>query len=278
MEKILLAIDAQYLDENAVYFATYLARLTRSNLTAIFLQDLIKQEELVLKAGEEGSAVDVVLIREGANDQELAELRDQNILLFRELIKRAGVPATIYLDKGVPARDIVAESRFADLLVIDAATSFSASYEGLPTRFVKGILQEAGCPIVISPESFDGDIENILFCYDGSKASIFAMKQFSYLFHELKSKRAKVIDLSVGGFPEDKGRITEWIKYHYNDVEWIDTEPEAATALFNYLLRKKNDFVVMGAYGRGLLASFFEKDPEEGTARTTSLPIFVAHC
>ncbi|HTI07852.1 MAG TPA: universal stress protein [Puia sp.] len=274
MEKILLAIDGQNMDENAVNFAAYLAQLTQSKLTAIFLQDLVRQEEFILQSGEE--AVDVILVRDDADEEVSSELRDENILLFRELVRNAGVPASVYLDKGVPARDIIDESRFADLLVIDAATSFSAMYEGPPTRFVKDILQEAGCPVVIAPATFE-DIENIIFCYDGGKSSIFAMKQFSYLFHELRHKRAKVIDLSLGGVTEDKARITEWIKCHYQDVEWIATEPEAAGALFNYLLRKKNDFVVMGAYGRGLLDSFFEKDPEEGTTRTTSLPIFVTH-
>ena len=269
-----MAIDSQNLDENSVNFAIYLAQLTRSNLTAFFLEDLVREEVILQR--EEGNEVDLIFIRESANDKGSAELRDRNILVFRELVRKAGVPVSIYLDKGIPARDIVAESRFADLLVIDAATSFSAMYEGPPTRFVKDILQEAGCPVVISPESFV-DIENIIFCYEGNKSSLYAMKQFSYLFHELRYKRVKVIDLSVGEFPEDKQRITEWIRCHYNDVEWIAAEPEAAGALFNYLLRKKNDFVVMGAYGKGLLASFFEKDPEEGTTRTTSLPIFVAH-
>ena len=276
MEKILLAIDGQNLDENAVHFAAYLVRLTQSKLTAIFLEDLVREEEVIIRQAEEDNGVQSISVRESADDEQSATIRDENILLFRELIRGEGIPASVYLDKGVPAADIIAESRFADLLVIDAATSFSAFYEGPPTRFVKDILQEAGCPVIISPESF-GDIDNIIFCYDGSKSSLFAMKQFTYLFPELRSKRAKVIDLVGGELPEEKERISEWLKYHYNDSKWIGAEPEATDALFSYLLRKKNDFIVMGAYGRGLLASFFEKDPDEETTRTTSLPIFVAH-
>ena len=271
-----MAIDSLNLDENAVQFATYLARLTDSNLTAIFLQDLVREDAVVLPLGEDGSSGEVIMIRESADDQDSVELRDENIQLFRELVREAGIPASVYLDNGDPARGIIAESRYADLLVIDPATSFSALYDGPPTRFVKDILQEANCPVVISPKSFE-DIDNIIFCYDGSKSSLFAMKQFSYLFPELRSKRAKVIDLVTGEFAGDKEGVTEWLKYHYDDAEWIAAEPEVTDALFNYLLRKKNDFVVMGAYGRGLLASFFEEDFEEGTTRTTTLPIFVAH-
>ncbi|HTI10671.1 MAG TPA: universal stress protein [Puia sp.] len=277
MEKILLAIDSQNLDQNSVHFAAYLTRLTQSKLNAIFLEDVNQENEVIIEGRETEDGGQVVTIRESVDIEQIAEIRDENILLFRELIRKEGIPASVYLDKGVPARDIIAESRFADLLVVDAGTSFPAEHEGRVPNFVKDILQEAGCPVVISPETFE-DIENIIFCYDGNKSSIFAMKQFSYLFHDLRSKRAKVIDLSDGGFREEKDRVTEWIKYHYSDVEWIPAEADVTEALFNYLLRKKNDFVVMGAYGRGLLASFFGKDPEDGTVRTTSLPIFVAHC
>lgn len=271
-----MAIDSLNLDDNAVHFAAYLARLTHSNLTAIFLQELVREDAVVLQLGEDTSDREVVIIQDSSGVEESMEFRDENIRHFRELVREAGVPATVYLDNGDPARGIIGESRYADLLVIDPATSFSARYDGPPTRFVKDILQEAGCPVVISPKSFE-NIDNIIFCYDGSKSSLFAMKQFSYLFPELKTKRAKVIDLVTGEFPGDKEGVTEWLKYHYDDAEWIAAEPEVTDALFNYLLRKKNDFVVMGAYGRGLLASFFEADFEEGTTRTTTLPIFVAH-
>src|SRR5579872_831320 len=169
MEKILLAIDSLNLDENAVHFAAYLARLTHSNLTAIFLQDLVRQEAVVLQLGEDGNAGEVIMIQDSA-DEGAMELRDENIQLFRELVREAGIPAGVYLDNGDPATGIIAESRYADLLVIDPSTSFSARYDGPPTRFVKDILQEAGCPVVISPKSFE-DIDNIIFCYDASKSS-----------------------------------------------------------------------------------------------------------
>ena len=77
---------------------------------------------------------------------------------------------------------------------------------------------------------------------------------------------------------EEAAGVSEWLQVHFTEVEWLLLSgDETTTALFNYLTGKKDDFVVMGAYGRGLLASFFEKTPELGAARTTSLPIFVAH-
>ena len=40
MEKILLAIDAYNPDKNAIEFACYLGRLTKSKITGIFLENV----------------------------------------------------------------------------------------------------------------------------------------------------------------------------------------------------------------------------------------------
>jgi hypothetical protein len=276
MERILIAIDSNNINENAVSFACHLTRLTRSKLTAVFLEDLRPQESAFIGLLEGISSVAAIYTSSSAAAEARESLRAANIASFRELTAKERIPANIYLDKGIPAAEIGTESRFADLLIIDADT-FSRFDEGTPSRFVKDILHDSACPVVIAPASFER-LDNIVFCYDGSKASMFAMKQFSYLFPELRSQRAKVINLMEEDLlPKEQARLTEWLKCHYSDVEWIGKGVEAAGALFNYLLRKRDDFVVMGAYGHGLLASFFEPDFEEGTIRTTSLPIFVAH-
>jgi hypothetical protein len=69
---------------------------------------------------------------------------------------------------------LIEESRFADLLIIDAETSFNRGLEANPTRFVKEILQHAECPVVISPVSFEG-LDEIIFAYDGSASSVYAI-------------------------------------------------------------------------------------------------------
>ncbi|WP_431215139.1 hypothetical protein ACQ86N_10690 [Puia sp. P3] len=88
MEKILLAIDSQNLDENAVDFACYLARLTGPKLTAIFLDNLVSEEEVTVNMGEARAVT-----------------RDRNTGLFRQLAEEAGIEADIYRNTGVPAFD-----------------------------------------------------------------------------------------------------------------------------------------------------------------------------
>lgn len=277
MEKILLAVDNDPVDENAVDFACHLARLTQARLTGIFLDEPMTEPEVVIERVTTVDGATSITIAEFDKESEQVAQHEENIGIFREWAERSGVSFNVYLDKGVPVTELTRETWYADVLLMSPDT-FSRANEPLPGAFVKQVVHDSACPVILTPESFER-IDNIVFCYDGSKASLFAIKQFAYLFPQLRSQRVKVISLAAEApQPKDQARLTQWLRFHYSDVEWIAKGSEAAGALFHYLLKKRDDFVVMGPYGHGLLTSFFEADDETGTIRTTSLPIFIAHC
>jgi hypothetical protein len=278
MEKILVVVDSQNLNLNTICFACYLSRLTQSSLTAVFLDEPIREEKIICEQLSEALNVESIVINDNREEDDMLRIREQNINQLREIAREEMVGVFVHLDKGVPTDELIAETRFADVLIMNAATSFSGFEENIPTRFVKNILQDAGCPVIISPETFNG-IDNIIFCYDGSKSSLFAIKQFSHLFPELKNKPIKIIYLNNEEDLDEneKCRITEWLTYHYNNnIEWIITQLEAKLILLDYLVKKRDDFVVMGAYGKGLLTSFFKEDRHDGI-RKPAIPIFVSH-
>lgn len=277
MEKIVLAIDIHNMDMNAISFACYLSRITHSTLTAVFLDNLVVEADVAISEAHAVVFVDSISVREIKDSEDVLADKQKNIALFKEITAQEGIRSYVIYEKGLPAVDIIAKSRFADVVIVDATTSFTRLQEGPPTRFIKDILHDAECPVIIAPEEFNG-IDNIVFCYDGSKSSVFATKQFAYLFPELENNQAKVIYLDKGNDEaiEEKQALINYLNYHYKSAEFIHLEGDATEAFFYYLMKKKNDFVVMGAYGRGLLSSFFERDANKDT-RTTSLPIFVAH-
>ena len=275
MEKIIIAIDSHNLDENAVGFACHIAKLTGSKLSAVFLEDRQAIRNLALEAMTEPPAMAEQTILEAALEEAQGQtLREKNMLLFKELTKGEGVRSSIYLDKGVPAKELVTETLFADLLILDA-NAFGDIAGDPPSGFVRDIIHNTGCPVIIAPEVFNG-VDNIVFCYDGGRSSLYAMKQFAHLFPGLAGQRAKVVDLHPDlTLPLDQARIVTWLKTHYAAVDWLAVRPDEAVALFRFLAEKGDDIVVMGAYGKGLLASFFPQDEQLGITRTTPIPLFI---
>ncbi|HEY6899215.1 MAG TPA: universal stress protein [Puia sp.] len=257
MEKILLAMEGNRQNTYTIDFACYLAKLTGSRLIGAFLE------------GEPG--VHVVEAEEG-------DTVAGQVNRFREACVCREVPARVHRDRGTPLGEILLESRFSDLIVVDPEASFKRIEREFPGKWVREVLVAAECPVVVSPYSFNG-MDKVIFAYNGTASSVFAIKQFTYLFPEFRSKKAVVVSVRNGeeAALEEQYKIKEWFSAHYEDVEYVVLAGEASDELFFYLLDKKDAIVVLGAYGRGMLSRFFKPSQAGILLKTVNLPIFIAH-
>ena len=278
MKKILYVTDVVKLDLSSLDFACYLCELSHSKLTCIFLENLVREARPAKMLKE--TAIEGGINVQTENVEELKEkcLAD-NIQLFKDSCERRGVTGIVHRDEGVPLDDVVIESRYADLLLIDASTSFSAAKEDVPTRFVTDVLADAECPVIILPESFEG-LNKIVFTYDGRASSVFAIKQFTYLFPELKEHGAVVITIMEDKnkpSPEERYKLKEWLHDHYSDVDLIIMDGSVKTGLLDSLLIRSRDFIVMGAYGRNAFSTLFTPSHAAPILKLVAQPVFIAH-
>ena len=274
MEKILLAIDASYVNINTLDFACYMASLTRSKLTGVFLENTL--EDMAPAGGLAYGDPFTGMVLTGI-EQKRSMCAD-NIAIFKETCVKKNISYNIHHDRNIPLREIIKESRFADLLILDAKTSFITNGEEAPTGFVKKVLMAAECPVIVAPECFTG-IDEIVFAYDGSPSAVFAIKQFTYLFPGLDEK--KVTLLQINEFEshavEERHQITEWLKSHYSVINIVTLNGRLKSALFGYLMGKTNLMVVMGAFGRSAVSHFFKSSSAEPVIKAINLPVFIAH-
>lgn len=255
MEKILLAMDAAHLNEKTIDFACYIAGLTRSRLTGVFL---------------EGEALVTAAVP--------SQVAEANINLFREACVSHDTPTSIHRDRGIPLSKIIAETRFADLLIIGPETSFTGPDGQIPGHFVRNVLGSSECPVLIAPGDFDA-IEEIVLFYNGTASSVYAIKQFTSLFPDLAQKKVFVVNVRQDNTQaiEDQFKMKEWLKVHYLDVEFVLPKGDIADQLFDYLRQKKNAIAVMGAYGRSVISRFFKPSRASLILKEINLPIFIAH-
>jgi nucleotide-binding universal stress UspA family protein len=260
MEKILLAMDAVNLNTNAIDFACFIAKLTHSRLTGVFLEGLLDERPLVLVGDDIQEAVDA------------------NIRRFREACVCRNTLSLVHRDRGVPLSEVNAESRFADLIIVDPETAFCKKDVTIPGRFVKDVLRSAECPVLITPYNFEA-LDEIILTYDGSASSVFAIKEFTHLFPDFRRKKTTVVSIRRDGADalEEQFKMKEWLRAHYEDLHFEIRDGQATDELFGYLIEKKDAIVVMGAYGRNLVSSFFRPSRANLLVKTINLPIFIAH-
>jgi nucleotide-binding universal stress UspA family protein len=275
MEKILLVINAHNPDVFSIDFACRVVNLSHTKLTGLFIENLYF-EYIPVNAIDEPSYFSAVSTTANAT---VAVDTDQSIRLFKEECLRRGIRPEVYIDQGEPIREIIFESRFADLVIVDPKVSFYNREEPLPSHFVKEILAKAECPVLLAPERFE-TIEEIVFCYDGSASSVFAIKQLTYLLPQLYDKKAMLLEVSRRSeeeFTESHRRMLDWLRSHYRNVYYHSLKGDVKDELFNYFFKKQKVLIVIGAYGRSMLSNFFRKSNADVLIRMVDLPIFITH-
>jgi len=277
MKKILLAIDATHMDTEVIHFACNIATLTHSTLTAYFLSGINEEEPVVNMAF--GMPYVESVVKDLPEYAILKEKKEENIRLFERTCAVKGVRCqALDFSTKYPAQTIIDESRFADLVILQATTSFETSMEEIPTGFSKEVLAAAECPVLVAPLNI-ADIDQIIFAYDGSRSAVFAIKQFTYLFPELADK--KVIVLQVNESEElpvtERDKLGRLLRMHYSGIGFQVLQGKPADELFGYLLEKQNTLVVMGAYGRSWLSGLFKPATAGLLLKTINLPFFITH-
>lgn len=278
MEKILMALDGGSPGKDILSFGIYLSRLTHSKITGVFLENQPANERPVVKKMYDGTYVEWEVDENSTAWQKKMQQIDQSIEQFKAFYANHDIETCVHRDQGIPVKELMVETRYADLLVVDAATTFRNEFEKLPTAFVEDMLAKAECPVVVSPASFDG-IDEIVFAWDGSQSAAFAIKLFTYLFPQLNDKKATIVHAREGeaGNASGKPKMQEWLEHHYSTIQWEELPGDADTALFGYLLKKKKVFMVFGAYGRSVVSRFFRHSHAEKVIKTVTQPIFIAH-
>lgn len=275
MEKILLVINARSPDVFSIDFACRIANLAQTKLTGLFIENLYF-EYIPVDVLEGPSYFNTV---SKITNTMVAVDTDQSIRLFKEECLRKGIKPEVYVDKGEPIQEIVFESRFSDLLIIDPELSFYNREEPLPSHFVKEILARAECPVLLAPEKFE-NIEEIVFCYDGSASAVFAIKQLTYLLPEMQDRKVMLLEVSTKSeqeFTEGHRRMMDWLRSHYHSVYYHSLKGDVKDELFHYFFNREKMLVVIGAYGRSMLSNFFRKSSADVLIRTVDMPIFITH-
>ena len=245
MEKILFAVDATPINKQTLYFACYLADITNSKLVAIFPENVVCE---------------------------------QNIQSFEAVCAGRHIIPYIHRNTVDPVNEIFKETRFADLLIVDSQLPGLDKENSVLPGFVKEILAKSECPVVIAPPDFT-DIEEIVFAYDGSASSVFAIKQFSYLFPGLSDCRLMILQVNAKeNVPViESQKIGELLQMHYSAIGYHYLQGKASEELYKYLVNKKNTFIVMGAFGRNQLSVFLKQSAAELLIKKVNLPLFIAH-
>lgn len=279
MEKILLLADARNFKAETLDFAAYISKLNKSKLVGVFVEDHVMDTRPSLKTLGGTAYVEEVTM-DLDEQRKVDDDTRKNIAVFRGGCIQREVLSAVHHDKGNPFEKVIEESRYADLIIVDP--SFSISDEGrVPSKFVMELLNKAECPVLIAPEYCE-EISEIVLAYDGSRSSVFAIKQFYYQLPKLADRRVVVLHINKEehGKEHENEFFKEWLEMHFPKVSFLELSGNARDILFEYFMshNENNDrLLVTGSFGRNFLSTLFKPSTAELVLKAVDLPIFISH-
>jgi hypothetical protein len=277
MNKLIAAFDGLKYSTCTRDLSIALAQKNKMHLVGVFLDDDTYKSYKIYE----------LISREGVSEKRLKELelqdkekRKQSADDFDAHCKKAGLPHSVHHDHKVAIHQLKHESIYADLLLVDSRETFTHYEESKPTRFIRELLGEAQCPVLLVQGTF-GPIKKVVLLYDGAPSSVFAIRQFSYLLPGYAGLPLSVLTVA----PPDKSLhlpdnrlMKELTKRHWPHADYEVHHGLAEEEIMRQLAREdEGTLVVLGAYRRSNLSRWFRESMADLLMRETKLPLFVAH-
>lgn len=276
MKKIIAALDGLKFSGSTRDYAIQLSRQNNAHLVGVFLDDhsSYKIYDLIHeKGGLIGSAKKKL-------DKKDIKSRAVAVKSFETACQKAGLNYTIHHDRSIAIQELLLESIYADLLVIDSRETATNYPEKVPTEFIRQLLSNVQCPVLVVPHLFK-PISKLVLLYDGEPSSVHAIKMFSYLLSALKPYPTEVITVNDPKqslhVPENK-LMKEFMKRHFPKATFTVLKGLAEPEIVDYLKKQKETpLVISGAYRRGMVSRWFRSSMADVLMKDLRLPLFIAH-
>ena len=276
-KKFLAVFDGLKFSQSTLEYAIQLSKQTNSFLVGVFLDDYFYRSYNMSRILNSNKNAEDLLDQLDEKDQ---KVRDESVKLFEQACSKAGVDYSLHRNTGIAIQELKQESIFADLIIINDSETFNRFAVNPPTRFIKELLSDVQCPVLIVPDTFKA-IDRITLLYDGGPSSVFAIKMFSYLFDQLPEIPVEVFTVkekSSGTQLPGNKLMREFIKRHFPKAKYVvekgDPEEEVLGHLRYY---KGNDLVVLGAYRRSEISRWFKTSMADILMKELNMPLFIAH-
>ena len=277
MKKFLAVFDGYKISQSTMAYAVELSTTANAHLVGVFLDEFLYHSfnaVAIYKTYEKPEEVIKQL------DEKDKMKRDDAVLQFQKTCEKAKINFSIHRDRSIALQELKLESMFADLIIINEHEKFTQVKEKLPSHFMKDLLADVQCPVLVVPENYK-PIDKIVLLYDGEPSSVYAVKMFSYLLNQFKGVPVEVFTVNNWKtdlhLPDNK-LMREFIKRHFPEATYTVTKGDAEEQILGFLNNhKENELVVLGAYRRREISRWFKTSMADILMKELDTPLFIAH-
>lgn len=203
--------------------------------------------------------------------EEDAELMKSNMRIFKYACKSANIGFSIESDPELSLGDLINYSAFYDVAFADAN-------ENLGKYHIADLLVNAHSPTYLLSKDVE-NIENVIFTYNGTLSSMYAIKMYAYVFPELKNLPTSLVYIASGKsvqMPHEKN-VNSWLNRHFPAIQTKILHGDVCDELVGYTKSVSNSLTVMGSFGRSAMSRFFHRSLAHALIEEGKSSLFIAH-
>lgn len=276
MQKIAAVFDGLKFSRSTLQYAIALAKQQPSHLVGLFLEDFTYNSFSLYEMSKAGATNAEIRDLE-ARDK---VIRETSVKQFEKACQDAGLNYSVHHDRKIAIREVLLESIFADLLIMNMDETFVTIESDPPARFVRDLLSDVQCPVLMVPSEYH-DIKKIVLLYDGEPSSVYAIKMFSYLvpcLQQLNTEVLSVNDPGEGLHLEDNRLMKELMKRHFPKAQYKVMQGHPEAEILTFLSgQPPGSLAVLGAYQRNTVSRWFRKSMADVLMKNLTMPLFIAH-
>jgi len=271
MKKVIAVFDGKHFSEGAFDFLRRMNEQSPILAIGVFLPAIDYAELLYSIGGLSGP----IYYKEV--DTTETGISQNNVDRFKELCAKHGIEYRVHLDleKHVIS-EVKTESRYADLLIIGSELFYQNMGKQTQGEYLDSTLHKSECPVILLPEQYQFP-DNVILAYDGSESSVFAIKQFAYLFPALTNLKTTLVYMGTERSIPDLHYIEELTARHFSDLTINKLEVDPKRYFNTWVQDNGNSLVVAGAFSRSALSEMLRNSFVTETINDHKLPIFIAH-
>lgn len=273
--KILVGLDGSNYSQAAMEYACQIALKHSASITGVAVVDSpgIQRSGGPVPAG-------AMRYAERAQQRLLEQTQekvDEILQSFQQVCDSKGVSYTLHADTGTPFEEIIEESKYHDFIVIGQKTFFNHNMADEPGDTLDRILRRGITPVFAVPERVD-EVKKVLVAYDNSIQSARAIQIFLLLgiWTQCPITLINVNDDADAG-NEVLNSLGEYFESYGVQPEKACLKGKPDSVITSYVHDNQIDLLVMGAYGRNNLRSFFFGSVTKGLIENTNIPLFIYH-
>lgn len=277
MKKIIAAIDGLKYSKATTECAISISKLSSAHLVGVFLDDFTYNSYNIYD----------LMVKKGVTAQELKQHEESDkhkrmkaVQEFEKSCQEAGVNYSLHHDQNFALQELLHESIYADLLVIDSRETLTHYDEALPTGFIRDLLINVQCSVLLLPSDYR-PFKKVSLLYDGEPGSVHAIKMFSYLLPEFQSTPSQVITVKASDEDKhlpDNHLMREFMKRHFPSTNFIVLKGNPEMNITDHLRQDDHEqLVVLGAYRRNMVSRWLKPSMADHLMKELKSALFISH-